>query len=519
MTSTKSMPLYAADNSMLLLARAAFRSSGHLQQPVVRFLQWARHSAASLQQVVEEKGSAMSKQEMQTLSQLHFPTKAVHIVFNALNALEVAKHIAALHTIVEISLQQLKEMAAQGRIQADEGISLAYTFLLNQAGLKTIELALPRQYAILGGVVRRFYLDDLHPMDLQKLLRDPTRAPQVGLSLRNLIKIDQKACPLTQHFALLEPDLFNRFLTTYVQAILKSHKTTTLLSIASIELARQKLQTAQEAYYLALGVSKEELDRELVFSTPEKRTGIYLYPSGRLGSEDEMTLRVPDADNRVVAISKVGFKILEKLQIQMTLHLFGLMKKLQALFPEHGVTGRVKSASSMLDKCGRLCHQKEAITDIVDGCGCRITCTASSQIHGVVEALRKEFEFLELDNKYRTIRKDGAYKAIHCTLRDLTTGLIFELQITTVTMITVSDLFHNVIYKRNAIGLNSTQKEIETIIAIQRFGALTETVSLVIPEPIILTEKLKTEKMAAALESLREMIGVVLQENRKVAKL
>lgn len=209
----------------------------------------------------------------------------------------------------------------------------------------------------------------------------------------------------------------------------------------------------------------------------------------------------------------------------MTQDFFLLMQKLQTLFPEHLVTGRVKSARAFLDKCGRLCQNTQAkhlaktlsALDIIDGCGCRITCSASSQIYDVVQKLKNDFEFLELDNKYTTIRKDGAYKVIPCTMKDLNSGLVFELQITTLTSTIVADLFHNVIYKRNAIGLNPTEEETQTVLAIQRLGALTETVSLVISEPIVLTKTLKTDKMVAALDALRQMVEIVLSENLKAS--
>jgi hypothetical protein len=58
----------------------------------------------------------------------------------------------------------------------------------------------------------------------------------------------------------------------------------------------------------------------------------------------------------------------------------------------------------------------------------------------------------------------------------------------------------------------------KAVLSLQRWGALTETVSLVTSEPIVLTEKLKGEKMASALELLRQMVENVLQHNRS-AKL
>jgi ppGpp synthetase/RelA/SpoT-type nucleotidyltranferase len=297
-------------------------------------------------------------------------------------------------------------------------------------------------------------------------------------------------------------------------------KQTNLLGIHTIELNVEQLRQKQQSYYFSLGISKKQIEKELQFSTPSQRNGVYLYPKGEIfeKTEKEVSLEILDADSRTVVISPAGFQILEKLQLKMTQNLFQLMQKLKTIFPEHMITGRVKSARSFLDKCGRLCEktQKEATDkcqstlDIVDVCGCRITCSSSAQIFAVIEKLRKSgFEFLELDNKYNTIRKDGAYKVIPCTLKDPETGLIFELQITTLTSTIVSDLFHNVIYKQHTIGLNPTPEEQGMVLTMQRFGAVAETVSLVSKHPIVLTERLKGEAMLETFDLLKSMIESV----------
>jgi ppGpp synthetase/RelA/SpoT-type nucleotidyltranferase len=509
--AVKSSPFSAADTSAVTLARIAFQATGHLPPQLMQFLKWARRPVPeiTLHEVMQTKGSAT----FQAIAPTDFPAKAVIIVLQALKAILKSHKIDTLHAIVNSTQTKL----CQG-IETEEGAQLAYLFLLNQVGLRTIQIILPRPYALLACLVQRFYLDDLHPMDLQKHLRNKTTAPQVGHVMRNLVQIERKSCPLVSHFAFLEPESFNSFLTVYIHAIRMRASMGTLLNISSINLNLPKLQTAQEKYFLALGVSKEELDQELQFSTPEKGKGIFLYPLGESGTEGQVCLQVPDAGGRTVAISKAGFKILEKLQIQMTIHLYHLIQKLQKLFPEHTITGRVKSARSMLDKCGRVCHQKKGITEIVDGCGLRITCKSSSQIYEVIHILQAEFEFLELDNKYANIRKDGAYKAIPCTLLDRSTSLVFELQIVTLTATIVSDLNHNVIYKRNAVGLNPSQEETQAIISLQRFAALTETASLT-SSPIALTEKLKSEKMQAAQQMLQEMCLTALKHKREMAKL
>ena len=158
------------------------------------------------------------------------------------------------------------------------------------------------------------------------------------------------------------------------------------------------------------------------------------------------------------------------------------------------------------------------MADVADGCGCRVTCCSSSQVYGVIQRLREEgFEFLELDNKYNTIRKDGAYKVIPCTMKDSKIGIVFELQVTTLASTTVADLFHNVIYKRRAIGLNPTKQERAMVRVIQRLGALIETGNLVSKRPIILTEKLKGINKVAALLLLKGMIETVIRGNHQLA--
>ncbi len=549
---------------IVTLAFTVLKINGQLQQPFIRFLAWATSQIVSQgKTALAEKiltqvywlqsskknftiGSDKSKQQNPSSDKILFPAKAAEMILDVLEAIEHVKSIPELHCLVEQGVSQIREAYScevlDKNHQTEEGISIASAFLLNQVGLKTIQMVLPYHQPSFIKLMKKFYLDDQHPMDLQKLFRDPVRSPKVGCVISNLMKINEKACLLTKHFAFLPSPFFNTFLAAYVKRVVRSmdieKKNANLLGIQTVELDIFQLRKRQESYYSFSGISKELIAKQLQFSTPSERKGIYLFPQNEIPSqmgnadflqtEQEVFLKVLDANHRIVVISKTGFQSLQKLQLKMSQHLFQLMQKLTALFPDHLVTGRVKSARSFLDKCGRLCEKTQleetprcvAVTDIIDGCGCRITCSSSSQIFDVIQTLKAHgFEFLELDNKYNTIRKDGAYKVIPCAMQDSTTGLIFELQITTLTSTAVSDLFHNVVYKRNAIGLNPTEEEVGIVRSIQRLGALSETVSLVAKEPIVLTENLKGEAFLWTLGLLREMVENVIHSQSENAKL
>ncbi len=357
-------------NPIVKLALKGFNMNGQFQQSLDRFLEWGVSQIALQGKETLAKRSSTQAPDFQQNRKILFPVRAAEIILDALQAMDQAEDISELHSIVKSKVCQLRhayssEVLDKNR-QTEEGISIAHVFLLNQVGLRTIQLVLPKHCIVLSGILRKFYLDDKHPMDLQKLLRDPVRSSKVGYVMRNLTKIDQKACPLTKHLVLLPQRFFNSFLATYVDTVVQSmnphKKATHLLGVQTIELNTFQLRVSQENYYSLMGVSKEQINNKLQFSTPSARKGIYLYPHDKIPSlmegkefihtDHEVFLRVPDADNRVVAISKEGFQVLEKLQLKMTQDLFHLMQKLNRLFPDHMVTARVKSARSFLDKCG-----------------------------------------------------------------------------------------------------------------------------------------------------------------------
>jgi hypothetical protein len=117
-----------------------------------------------------------------------------------------------------------------------------------------------------------------------------------------------------------------------------------------------------------------------------------------------------------------------------------------------------------------------------------------SELGEVIQKLQANgFEFLELDNKYNTIRKDGSYKVIPNTIRDSLTGNVFELQLTTVSSLATSDLSHNVIYKKDAIALNVSDRQRNWVQAAARMCAIVETINL-IAAPVDLMQPLPDEE-------------------------
>lgn len=520
---------YESENLLENLTSLVFSShNGRLTQTFSRLFNWAFNSSENKEQATSER-------------ELRFKAEVAKISYNVLMAMKNASSIDQLHYLFQEGIQQIEGLYATSTISKDhsEGINQVRIFLINQVGLYTIGLALPSSHLILRDIVKKFYLDETHPMDLQKLLKDRDQSPKVGHILRNLAVLNNRSSTTLRKIAIIQPQAFNSFLTTYVQGairILRSEqKQTNLLGIQTVEAQITLIRERQERYFNSFGVSKEMIEQELQFSTLEEKKGIYLSSREEtpafmrefhfFDDGQKIFLRVPDTSGRVVSISKTGFSILENLQKKTAQNMVRVMFKLNTLFKPlgHSVTGRTKSSQSILDKCGRLCEKTQgeksekyiAVTDIIDICGCRVTCSSSSEIFEVIQILEREgFEFLELDNKYNTIRKDGAYKVMPCTLRDPTTGLVFELQITTLTSITVTDLFHNVIYKKEAIGLRPTEKQEKMVLALQRLAALTETISLVGQE-IFLARNLDEQEISLALNQLDWMIIVVGEYNNE----
>ncbi len=203
-------------------------------------------------------------------------------------------------------------------------------------------------------------------------------------------------------------------------------------------------------------------------------------------------------------ISLQGFEALKSIQAQSAMDLMQIARRMENILadPKKVVTGRTKSDFSILDKTGRICAMTQKAhldkyrntQDIIDINGLRITCQNSSELGEVIQKLQANgFEFLELDNKYNTIRKDGSYKVIPNTIRDSLTGNVFELQLTTVSSLATSDLSHNVIYKKDAIALNVSDRQRNWVQAAARMCAIVETINL-IAAPVDLMRPLPDEE-------------------------
>lgn len=375
------------------------------------------------------------------------------------------------------------------------------TFIQFTVGLKSIDIlfaGFPDEHHI----IKEFYKDEHHPMDVQRFFRDRLKAIEVANVIKNLSSvIPQLDVRLTKILENPSNQVFNQYISQLI-ALRPKQTTPNLLDILTKNADVEGIRTRNGDYYQSIGLDAAFIAMHLSFSTEDDTRGIYLYPKDEEPAEMErlkthkdssyVYLRVPDADNRVVRISKEGFEALHEIQVKNAMDLIQIQNRLSSLFGSPIiVTSRTKSSNGILDKTGRLCKKTQegsnlvkyqTIQDIIDINGVRITCQNSTQIDHVIQTLKSEgFEFLELDNKYNTIRKDGAYKVIPTTIRDTQTGAIFELQITTLPSTSLSDISHNVIYKKEAIGLNVTEEQRTLVLKTQRISALVETLNIFHP--------------------------------------
>lgn len=456
------------------------------------------------------------------------------------DGLSKGKQLSELHQIAENAIKDIghiKETCSpHHKKEIFEFSALIENRIMFEVGSKTIDLLFSGDEP-LKDIIQKFYRDESHPMDLQRYFRDPEKSVQVGNVLNNLSKIlvNQKINSLISGESLSD---FNKFLDEYIEAVFNRNvdNPKNLVGVKTVIPAVQSIREGQTSYFLTTGISNDEIDSELTFSTPKKMEGILLLKKGQVISkmgEKRMFqdkkysyLRVPDASNRIVRISNKGYSSLEKLAKKNVSDLGSVVFRLKGIFQikgHHIISYRTKSATSILDKCGRLSAMTQgrdvpkyrSVCDIIDVSGCRITCADSREIYSVIQELRTAgFQFFELDNKYSAIRKDGAYKVVPCTIKDPESGLVFELQITSLTSTTVTDLFHNVIYKREAIGLGATKKQELTILRAQRLAALIETANFEGQSRVHLTKKLDKNALQEAEKLLDSMLSSVNEYRR-----
>ncbi len=465
------------------------------------------------------------------------------VATQAIDQIQTGHSIAEIHQIAKETVEELRrirdETVAEEKPESAKVCALLENRLIFEVGAKSVDLNFYNKPS-LKDIMHKFYCDESHPMDLQKYLRDPEKSTHVGNILNNLNDVTiANSNKIIDTITTNKIDLFNDFLNDYIEINFDRYtakeKAKNVIEIKTVEPKLESIRQLHDQYYSNLGISSENIEKLLTFSTNEKERGIALFPSDykskEMGNkknfqdENYTYLKVPDARNRVVRISNEGFKALTQLQKKNEKDLIDVVGRLIHLFgPQgHTITARTKSPQSILDKCGRITSITQAqdipkyhsTLDIIDVNGCRITCNNPEQINDVIDKLNSNgFEFLELDNKYSTIRKDGAYKAIPCTIRDLKTGVIFELQIVTLTSITVTDIYHNVIYKEEAIGLKPTKQQAKEILQAQRIGAILETISLT-GNKIPLTERMNLNSIQKANKQLELAVDDVTKFRRK----
>lgn len=461
--------------------------------------------------------------------------KLAEVTNQALSNIESRHSLEEIHSEAQKAISEIQRLGndapADLKKEAVQLCALLENRIMFEVGSKAVNLLFSTNPSLCD-IVQKFYRDEAHPMDLQRYLRHPETAVKVANILNNLTDITTNS---EMKSILLDPDVnkFNNFLKDYIQINFKpaegSQNSQNLMDVGAIDPMLTAIRERQGEYYSSLGISDQSVTTSLTFSTAESRQGIALLDSNEtvplmqqhafFQNETSTYLKVPDAGNRIVSISNEGYQALQRLQAKNATDLIDVMGRLDTLFNPQGflISGRTKSAKSILDKCGRLTQMTQSkdtpkyrsTLDIIDVNGCRITCSNSAEIKGVIDNLKANgFEFLELDNKYANIRKDGAYKVVPCTIRDSKTGVIFELQITTLTSTTVTDLYHNVIYKRQAIGLNASEHQLNSVLESQRLSAVLETISLKGDRIKLVNRLEKTElnSIASALNGVYENI-------------
>lgn len=478
------------------------------------------------------------KETLESSSLLDISNKTAAIVNKAFADIKNESTVESVHQRASEAIQDLKQLIQNLPVESAESelklIGILENRIMFEVGSKSVDI-LFHTNPIMNDIIKKFYRDESHPMDLQRLLRHPDLSNNIGNILNNLINLTDSSPEQINKILGASNTDFNQFLSDYIQTSFPPNagsNPTSLIQVAQIEPKLAELRAAQTEYYAQLEIGSASVVSELTFATEESQSAIVLLDANTnipLMPQDTMFfsdnthtyLRVPEAERRIVRISNKGFEHLQAISKQNAKDLVTVTDRISSMFKAEGhiVSSRTKSAKSLLDKCGRLSSMTQAkdmpkyrsTLDIIDVNGARITCADSRQIIGVIEKLKAEgFEFYELDNKYANIRKDGAYKVVPCTIRDPLTGVMLELQITTLSSTAVTDLFHNVIYKREAIGLQPTDRQSDSVLKAQRMSALIETMNLK-DSYISLTKNLGKTSLTKSTEHIENAYISVIQ--------
>lgn len=502
---------------------------------------------AEMRSKVEEYGSKHTKEMLDRHLTSPVADHQLYLIDEALQILKDLEGVSSfsdMHALYSFP-PGIEPMKVEGSLAKDEvelraGLN---SFIQFAIGSMAIDMLVPeKDFPMQHHVLKEFYKDESHPMDLQRFLRTEDRAVQVATVIKNLsIAMNKEEFKAHKVFTGEWESDYNPFIQGMVEARPKaapgSPVDKSLLEIKTIPPQLERLRETQLEYYSQGGISDEAVQKNYTFSTQKETRGIVLLEKGEAPEAmqfDARTkfikdrelgvvyLRVADAGDRIVRMSDEGYKGLKAIQKKNEADRSKVQERLTALFadqPSKKVTGRTKSVLGILDKTGRLCERtqkdsKEAekyqtIRDIIDINGMRITCTDSSELADVIETLKESgFEFLELDNKYNTIRKQGSYKVIPTTVRDTQTGCVFELQLTTVSALSISDLDHNVNYKQKAIGLPLSKKEQEWVSMLSKFSAIVETLN-VMGYPVTLASDMSGESLEALSSKVEEYLKTI----------
>lgn len=370
----------------------------------------------------------------------------------------------------------------------------ARNFLDTLLGWQVIEILFHGpQCTLERQLFRKIYRDESHPVDLVRLLKSRRSAEKIGNLIFNTKNILSDYNLPSRLFGTNRD--YNRFLERVLRAKpalpCLGFNVSPVLDLSTEPKDREKVREVMRRTLQSLGVSSEIMDEHLSLSSKRTRGGIYLHrrQNSDLKDTQSVALAVADLNGRTVTVSQAGYAAIESLAEHYQSILGGLKERIRTEFSKKDfvVSGRCKNARGILDKLGRraaktqksMDSKGESILDLVDILGIRVISESFDAIPSIIQQIQKAgFQMLEIDNKYLTIRKNGAYKVIPCTVFDPTTDSIFELQLCTFAGAIWMDLAHQTLYKSEAVGLSLSQEECDFVAAGERLCALIDTLRL-----------------------------------------
>jgi ppGpp synthetase/RelA/SpoT-type nucleotidyltranferase len=117
--------------------------------------------------------------------------------------------------------------------------------------------------------------------------------------------------------------------------------------------------------------------------------------------------------------------------------------KFQQIFPG-GVSGRIKSSESIIEKLGRRNKKIEELTDIA---GIRVVFLTLDALYSGLDKIRSKFNVIEEENYINQPRK--GYRSYHLII--MVEGKPIEIQLKTLRMADWSEKAHNTVYKNRSL--------------------------------------------------------------------